>query len=211
MSNRKEPYASEAESAAVIAPYTLSAAEKKLHDMMDERGAWEQGAETYPALYQIAIELLEREAQVVQSTTENSSAVEQPAPQGCLRCNTPKKCALYVCSPLAWPSEQPAQPQQGFPLRGILASELKCWHRLTEDEAQNLLAFVQNMPSKPAQPQQACHSNSAESETQNSLTLMDEGYYCAVCGKYIEAVDGVIVHDDIPHPDMAFDDEENPQ
>lgn len=40
---------------------------------------------------------------------------------------------------------------------------------------------------------------------------MDEGYYCVVCGKYIEAVDGVIVHDDIPHSDMAFDDEEKPQ
>lgn len=40
---------------------------------------------------------------------------------------------------------------------------------------------------------------------------LDEGYYCVVCGKYIEAVDGVIVHNDIPHPYMAFDDEENPQ
>ena len=41
---------------------------------------------------------------------------------------------------------------------------------------------------------------------------MDEGYYCVVCGKYIEAVDDAIVHDDIPHPvDMAFDEEENPQ
>ena len=34
---------------------------------------------------------------------------------------------------------------------------------------------------------------------------MTEGYYCVVCGKYIEAVDGVIVHDDIPHPDMTFE------
>ena len=41
---------------------------------------------------------------------------------------------------------------------------------------------------------------------------MDKGYYCVVCGKYIEAVDDVIVHDDIPHPvDMAFDEEKNPQ
>ena len=60
--------------------------------------------------------------------------------------------------------EQPAQQQElehdehgpecsheEFLLRGILASELKCWHRLTEDEAQNLVAFVQNMPPKPAQ------------------------------------------------------------
>ena len=37
-------------------------------------------------------------------------------------------------------------------------------------------------------------------------------YYCVVCGKYIEAVDGVIVHDAIPHPpDMTFDEEERPQ
>ena len=40
---------------------------------------------------------------------------------------------------------------------------------------------------------------------------MDDGYYCVVCGRYIEAVDGVVVHDDVPHPDMAFDDEEKPQ
>ena len=41
---------------------------------------------------------------------------------------------------------------------------------------------------------------------------MDEGYYCVVCGKYIEAVDDVIVHDDILHPvEMAFDEEGNPQ
>jgi hypothetical protein len=32
---------------------------------------------------------------------------EQPAQQGCMRCNTPKKCALYGCSPLTWPAEQP--------------------------------------------------------------------------------------------------------
>ena len=37
---------------------------------------------------------------------------EQPAQQGCMRCNTPKKCALYGCSPLTWPTEPPAQPQQ---------------------------------------------------------------------------------------------------
>jgi hypothetical protein len=37
-------------------------------------------------------------------------------------------------------------------------------------------------------------------------------YYCVICGKFIEAVDGVIVHDDIPHPPlMDFDEESNPQ
>lgn len=35
---------------------------------------------------------------------------EQPAQKGCMRCNTPKKCALYGCSPLTWPAEQPAIP-----------------------------------------------------------------------------------------------------
>lgn len=40
----------------------------------------------------------------------------------------------------------------------------------------------------------------------------DDGYYCVVCGRYIEVVDGVIVHDDIPHPmSMDFDEEDNPQ
>ena len=41
-----------------------------------------------------------------------------------------------------------APVQDEFPLRGILASELKCWHRLTEDEQINLLAFVKN--TRPA-------------------------------------------------------------
>jgi len=40
---------------------------------------------------------------------------------------------------------------------------------------------------------------------------MDEGYYCVVCGRFLLAVDSVIVHDNVPHPDMTFDDEENPQ
>ena len=42
---------------------------------------------------------------------------------------------------------------------------------------------------------------------------MADGYYCVVCGRFIEADDrGVIVHDDLPHPpDMTFDETENPQ
>ena len=58
-------------------------------------------------------------------------------------------------------AEQPAQQTDEFLLRGILASQLKCWHRLTEDEAKNLVAFVQNMPSKPAQ-QQSCYCQNCE-------------------------------------------------
>ncbi len=40
-----------------------------------------------------------------------------------------------------------------------------------------------------------------------------DGYWCVVCGRFLTAdTDGVIVHDDIPHPaDMAFDDAEFPQ
>jgi hypothetical protein len=39
-----------------------------------------------------------------------------------------------------------------------------------------------------------------------------DGYYCIVCGRFLPSENGMIVHDDVPHPaDMTFDDEENPQ
>lgn len=40
-----------------------------------------------------------------------------------------------------------------------------------------------------------------------------DGYWCVVCGRYLHAdEDGVIVHDNVPHPeDMTFDEEERPQ
>lgn len=48
-----------------------------------------------------------------------------------------------------------------------------------------------------------------------TITLTREevdGYYCIVCGRFLPEEDGLIVHDDVPHPaDMTFDDEENPQ
>ncbi len=39
------------------------------------------------------------------------------------------------------------------------------------------------------------------------------GYWCVVCGRFLPADDdGLIVHDDVKHPDdMTFDDEDNPQ
>lgn len=44
------------------------------------------------------------------------------------------------------------------------------------------------------------------------LGVDEEGYWCVVCGKFLPSNDGVIVHDDVQHPDtMNFDDEENPQ
>lgn len=37
-------------------------------------------------------------------------------------------------------------------------------------------------------------------------------YYCVVCGRPLPIVDGVIVHDAIPHPpDMDFAEEGRPQ
>jgi len=40
----------------------------------------------------------------------------------------------------------------------------------------------------------------------------EEGYYCVVCGRFLPEEDGVVVHDDVPHPiDMDFGDEEKPQ
>jgi hypothetical protein len=42
---------------------------------------------------------------------------------------------------------------------------------------------------------------------------MTDNYYCVICGKLIEAtIDGIFVHDPIPHPEnMTFDEEDNPQ
>lgn len=40
-----------------------------------------------------------------------------------------------------------------------------------------------------------------------------EGYWCVVCGRFLPSDGlGVIVHDDVPHPEsMRFDDEDQPQ
>lgn len=38
------------------------------------------------------------------------------------------------------------------------------------------------------------------------------GYHCVVCGRWLpENEYGVIVHDNIPHPEMDFDEERSPQ
>ena len=43
--------------------------------------------------------------------------------------------------------------------------------------------------------------------------LCADGYWCVVCGRFLPADEcGVIVHDNVPHPeDMTFDEEEMPQ
>ncbi len=42
---------------------------------------------------------------------------------------------------------------------------------------------------------------------------MTDGYYCVVCGRFLEADEyGVIVHDAVLHPEtMTFNEDENPQ
>ena len=51
-----DPYASEADTLALLRPDQRSDAEKKLDAMLEERGAWEQGSDAYPILYQFALE-----------------------------------------------------------------------------------------------------------------------------------------------------------
>jgi len=43
--------------------------------------------------------------------------------------------------------------------------------------------------------------------------LGSDGYWCVICGRPLPAdEDGVIVHDNIPHPeDMTFNEEDKPQ
>ena len=48
--------------------------------------------------------------------------------------------------PFTHPPTAPAQqPLNDFDMRGVLASKLLCWHRLTEAEAQDLVCFFQNV------------------------------------------------------------------
>ncbi|MCO6444998.1 MAG: hypothetical protein J5J04_13025 [Anaerolineae bacterium] len=45
------------------------------------------------------------------------------------------------------------------------------------------------------------------------ITAGHSGYWCVICGRFLSADEyGVIVHDDVQHPDdMTFDDDEAPQ
>ena len=55
-----DPYATEEDTRALLREDRRTPAQRKLDDMLVERGAWEQGAEPYGVLYQIAVELLEQ-------------------------------------------------------------------------------------------------------------------------------------------------------
>jgi hypothetical protein len=66
----------------------------------------------------------------------------------CERCGKRAFDGIHTCTP---PAKQEQREQDEFLLRGVLASELKCWHRLTADESQNLIDFVKNMGAKQEQ------------------------------------------------------------
>ena len=50
---------------------------------------------------------------------------------------------------------QPEQEPSDFMLRDVLASELKCWHRLTDEEAQNLIDFIKHTSPPQRKPEQS--------------------------------------------------------
>lgn len=58
MNHKQDPYASEEETRALLVPDTRTPAEKRLHTMMDARGACEQGTDYFAVLRDIALELL---------------------------------------------------------------------------------------------------------------------------------------------------------
>lgn len=57
---KPDPYASEADTQKLLRRFPRTQSEKKLDQMLEERGAWEQGAEPFLILREIAIELLEK-------------------------------------------------------------------------------------------------------------------------------------------------------
>lgn len=121
MTHKNDPYASEAETQALLAPDTRTEAERKLDKMMDELGAWEQGAEPYPLLRHIALELLKKqlEEQPAQKRPPNCgtgfcSCIEcvmepkQPAPTKCWKCGDADPAFTDVCQvPACGMREQP--------------------------------------------------------------------------------------------------------
>ena len=54
-------YAPELETEALIKTDTRTPAQKKLDWLLEVNDAWEQGAEPYNVLYQIAIDLIEKD------------------------------------------------------------------------------------------------------------------------------------------------------
>lgn len=101
MNHKSDPYASEAETQALMVPDTRMKAERKLAQMMTARGADEQGAEAYLILRQIAVELL----------------AEQPAPvqQEPVAYWIPKAEQFCIASPSGRPFAKAWEPLYTYP------------------------------------------------------------------------------------------------
>ena len=72
-----DPYASEADTLALLRPDQRSDAEKKLDSMLEERGAWEQGSDAYPILYQFALEQMVERESIMQAITDPENQPSQ--------------------------------------------------------------------------------------------------------------------------------------
>ena len=72
-----DPYASEADTLALLRPDQRSDAEKKLDAMLEERGAWEQGSDAYPILYQFALEQMVERESIMQAITDPENQPSQ--------------------------------------------------------------------------------------------------------------------------------------
>lgn len=72
-----DPYASEADTLALLRPDQRSDAEKKLDAMLEERGAWEQGSDAYPILYQFALEQMAERESIMQAISDPENQPSQ--------------------------------------------------------------------------------------------------------------------------------------
>lgn len=72
-----DPYASEADTLALLRPDQRSDAEKKLDAMLEERGAWEQGSDAYPILYQFALEQMVERESIMQAISDPENQPSQ--------------------------------------------------------------------------------------------------------------------------------------
>ena len=136
-------------------------------------------------------------------TAIRSALAEQPAQQGCMRCNTPKKCALYGCSPLTWPAEQSAQqePSMFYKVkmcpRQECASAAKCM-----SVACSSRAYIK--PEQPAQQESVAWKD----EQGNVRMTLDAGEIQSSVG-YVYSVHGeriknACIRSDIPNGTLLY-------
>lgn len=72
-----DPYASEADTLALIGLHQRSDVEKKLDAMLDERGAWEMEAEPFLLLRQITLEQMTKIESIKQAITDPENQPSQ--------------------------------------------------------------------------------------------------------------------------------------